>query len=749
MLKRLSNPRLLLLAAAMVMGVSPAIGQSCSGQYAAGQVCGNSGSAKGLPSAQALSPLVDRNFGSGQGTILNRGTSTWGATATPILGIPGSVTGSFGFAGSSGGTITVQAADSTGSWTFKLPTSAGSPNYVLITDGSGNSSWVSNSSGGTVTSVALAMPGIFTVSGSPVIASGTLTATLATQAKNLVWAGPSSGSNAAPTFRSLVGGDLPVPGPSTLGGIESYAAVTNQWIRSISTSGVPASSQPAFTDISGSVAAAQLPNPTASTLGGIESLVSVSSKWINTISTSGVPSATQPSFSDLLGAITLAQFPTQSNNTVLGNNTGGTAIPSGLTGSQVLDFIGTTQGNVLYRNGSVWAALGPGTSGQVLTTGGAAANPAWTTVTGTGTVTSVASGTGLTGGPITTTGTLALAAIANNTVLANVSGGALAPSSTTPTLILDVIGATEGDVLYRGVSAWLALAPGTSGQVLQTQGAGSTPQWANAGTVSSISAGTGLTGGTITTSGTVALDLAHANTWTAAQTFTNSDLKLLGSSTGGTTFTSANAGASNFTLTVPAITSTLVTQGDTATVALSVLATQAADTALVNASGGAASPTAVALGSCSAAGNALTYNTSTHAFGCNTISAAALSSKTKQFTYVMSTATGTQAVTGIGFVPTSCQFSWSFWNGLNSFLNGTGYSDSVKGGSASAVGTNPSSPSGGAINGAVSIIVSSDEAFSSYAKATISTYDSDGFTLSWVKTNAPSGTVTINALCFK
>lgn len=52
-----------------------------------------------------------------------------------------------------------------------------------------------------------------------------------------------------------------------------------------------------------------------------------------------------------------------------------------------------------------------------------------------------------------------------------------------------------------------------------------------------------------------------AQTWTAAQTFTNSDLLLLGSSTGATTFTSANAGASNFTITVPAVTDTVAVLG--------------------------------------------------------------------------------------------------------------------------------------------------------------------------------------------
>lgn len=55
--------------------------------------------------------------------------------------------------------------------------------------------------------------------------------------------------------------------------------------------------------------------------------------------------------------------------------------------------------------------------------------------------------------------------------------------------------------------------------------------------------------------------LGTAQTWTAVQTFTNSDIKLLGSSTGGTVFTSANAGASNFTLTFPAVNDTLAVLG--------------------------------------------------------------------------------------------------------------------------------------------------------------------------------------------
>jgi hypothetical protein len=62
---------------------------------------------------------------------------------------------------------------------------------------------------GTVTSVGLSLPAIFSVSGSPVTTSGTITATLANQNANLVFAGPNTGAASAPTFRSLVAADLP------------------------------------------------------------------------------------------------------------------------------------------------------------------------------------------------------------------------------------------------------------------------------------------------------------------------------------------------------------------------------------------------------------------------------------------------------------------------------------------------------------------------------------------------------------
>ena len=64
------------------------------------------------------------------------------------------------------------------------------------------------------------------------------------------------------------------------------------------------------------------------------------------------------------------------------------------------------------------------------------------------------------------------------------SGGAGAVTSwQSLSTILDTLGtAAQGQILYRDSSAWKFLAVGTSGQVLETQGASANPQWVNAST---------------------------------------------------------------------------------------------------------------------------------------------------------------------------------------------------------------------------------------------------------------------------
>jgi hypothetical protein len=81
------------------------------------------------------------------------------------------------------------------------------------------------------------------------------------------------GALGTPSSGTLTNCTLPNPSASTLGGIESYTAVSNQWINAISTSGVPSSTQPAFSNLSGSISSSQVPqtvqqNPVACTYFG-------------------------------------------------------------------------------------------------------------------------------------------------------------------------------------------------------------------------------------------------------------------------------------------------------------------------------------------------------------------------------------------------------------------------------------------------------------------------------------------------
>jgi hypothetical protein len=94
---------------------------------------------------------------------------------------------------------------------------------------------------------------------------------------------------------------------------------------------------------------------------------------------------------------------------------------------------GSTQGSILYRDASTWTELPPGTSGQLLQTNGGGANPSWATVSGAGTVTQVNTGTGLTGGPITISGTISIA----NT---GVAAGSYGTTSAVPTLTVNAQG---------------------------------------------------------------------------------------------------------------------------------------------------------------------------------------------------------------------------------------------------------------------------------------------------------------------
>lgn len=91
-----------------------------------------------------------------------------------------------------------------------IATTAPADQYVLTWDAA-SSTWMPKATGsnGSVTSVALSLPtSVFTLSGSPVTTSGTLTGTFKSQTANTVFAAP-NGSAGTPSFRALVAADIP------------------------------------------------------------------------------------------------------------------------------------------------------------------------------------------------------------------------------------------------------------------------------------------------------------------------------------------------------------------------------------------------------------------------------------------------------------------------------------------------------------------------------------------------------------
>jgi hypothetical protein len=83
--------------------------------------------------------------------------------------------------------------------------------WQVSTNGTSWASLLKTGATGVVTSVGLSIaPGtLYTVSGSPVTSAGTLTATLNTQAANTAFRGPTTGTAAQPTFRAMVAADIP------------------------------------------------------------------------------------------------------------------------------------------------------------------------------------------------------------------------------------------------------------------------------------------------------------------------------------------------------------------------------------------------------------------------------------------------------------------------------------------------------------------------------------------------------------
>lgn len=131
---------------------------------------------------------------------------------------------------------------------------------------------------------------------------------------------------------------------------------------------------------------------------------------------------------------------------------------------------GTALASADIVSGAVVDTVYDGTNFQMLSQVGNASS---------GTITSIATNNGLTGGTITTSGTIGLASIGTSFMLANPTIGSAVPVGTTLSSFIDYSfsGSAQGTTLYRGATGWTSLAPGTNGQPLLTGGASANASW--------------------------------------------------------------------------------------------------------------------------------------------------------------------------------------------------------------------------------------------------------------------------------
>ncbi len=105
---------------------------------------------------------------------------------------------------------------------------------------------------------------------------------------------------AAPALAQQVSHPVNGPASSTVGHVQCWNNVTGN---QSSDCGMPIGTTGANvvleTGGAGTISPTVMPNPTASTLGGVESLAPVTHQFMTGISTSGVPSAAQPACADL------------------------------------------------------------------------------------------------------------------------------------------------------------------------------------------------------------------------------------------------------------------------------------------------------------------------------------------------------------------------------------------------------------------------------------------------------------------
>ncbi len=193
---------------------------------------------------------------------------------------------------------------------------------------------------------------------------------------------------------------------------------------------------------------------------------------------------------------------TGSNNILIGTIVGPNIGPAASNQLNIGNWIYGHNGNIgigqtnpaarLDVNGQIRITGGTPGNGRVLTSD-ATGLATWQVPAAGGSVTSITANNGLSGGTITTSGTIGLATIAANRVLGTTAAGV--PTEQSLTTMFDTIGNAQGSMLYRdtNLNGWRALAPGAANQVLISGGPAANPSWATASSI--VSSGNGFVNG--------------------------------------------------------------------------------------------------------------------------------------------------------------------------------------------------------------------------------------------------------------
>jgi len=156
----------------------------------------------------------------------------------------------------------------------------------------------------------------------------------------------------------------------------------------------------------------------------------------------------------------------------------GTNITSAPLSSVIDGALGNTQGDILYRGSSGWTVLAPGTSGYILKSGGAAANPSWEAVSASGAITTIDGDSGSvtpTSGAVLIDGGstgLTTSGSGNTLALTGILGLAHGGTNKSNSVV-------QGAIAYCDSAGIRLTAAGTTGQLLQSNGTGQ-PSWTTA-----------------------------------------------------------------------------------------------------------------------------------------------------------------------------------------------------------------------------------------------------------------------------